>query len=362
MKKELILEKLSEFSCESLKEMIDLYAKHISIDEQTEKNENKFFILPKHVEDELKNNGFKKNNTEIIKKLPTVFTKPDLYGKELVSRANTIWKENICGLENVFTAIVPHLLEYSNTMHTNPILMVGEPGCGKTTVAKLYARMLGLKQHFINAPRCIRGRGLSGESGSFQNASYGELVEGVLTTHSPNPVFIIDEIDKLKTFHGHGGEVADEMLALLDRSASEFKDNYLGLTLNFSFSPFILTANYIDEISPPLIDRCDVIHFPTNEKEGIFNILENIVVPRELNRYNNMVAINNEILKKMVDTLYKMGVTGIRAYERTIVKMINLGIMEGLEQEEVYNITERELKTALSDINDRKCITIGFAG
>lgn len=362
MKKETILEKLSEFSCESLAEMIDVYTRHKSSEKQVENHNDKFFVLPKHVEEELKKEGFKKNNIEIIKKLPTVFTKPDLSGKELVARANTVWKKNICGLENVFTAIVPHLLEYSNTMHTNPVLMVGEPGCGKTTVAKLYAQMLGLKQHFINAPRCIRGRGLSGESGSFQNASYGELVEGVLTTHSPNPVFVIDEIDKLKTFHGHGGEVADEMLALLDRSSSEFKDNYLGITFNFSFAPFILTANYIDEISPPLIDRCDVIHFPTNTKEGIFNILENIVVPRELDRYNNIVAINNELLEKTVDALYKRGVTGIRAYERTIVKMINLGIMEGLEQEDVYNITERELKTVLSDIGDRKSITIGFSG
>lgn len=218
-----------------------------------------------------------------------------------------------------------------------------------------------MKCHFINAPRMMRGRGLSGESGSMQDAQFGELISGVLETGSPNPVFVIDEIDKAKSFHGHGGEVIDELLSLLS-GCEGFKDNFLELYFNFRPAPFILTANYLNEISPPLLDRCDIVFFPQNSEEDVYNIMARSVIPNELERFDNQIEISNDTIETLVHAIFVKGITSIRPYERAATKLITNALVSSIESSKAPKIGEDDIKKAIDSIsgNEQHHRKVGF--
>lgn len=369
-KKKKILEKMSEMSLTQLEEMINNYVEKIQRDGARRNRkiyDDRLFVMPESVRRSYESAQKSRDENlsrwaKRISSLPSTFMPPLYREHDLIVNAKRVWGENVCGLEEVYRKIILYAVAYAKTGKQKALLLAGMPGCGKTTVAKIYAEILGLPYFFINGPRAARGRGLSGDAAVYQFADAGELVSGICQTGCANPVFVIDEIDKVPSYAGTGGTFADEVLSLLDDSSKEFMDNYLTFSLNLSHSPVILTANDLKSVSEPLLDRCEVIEFPENSKEDIADIVKKITLPNALNAFDckEQVIVEDKLVDTVVEKLYGRGIISIRTYQTVISNIVNQGYIRYLETDHVVNIEESEINNEISKISGSGKKVIGF--
>ena len=204
-------------------------------------------------------------------------------------------------------------ISYIKTGRCQPILLVGNAGTGKTFFAKILSEVLGLGFFKISGPGATTGRGLTGDAESFKSARYGEIVNAMLSTHSTNPVILIDEIDK----SGKGDKyhcLGDELLSCLD-GTHVIHDNNLEKDIDTSSIPFVLTANVLERIPPWLIDRCMVIEFPDPDIERILSILEKQIEQLKTNpMYKGKLAVDRKAMRFAVQAIRAGGVVSLRQY------------------------------------------------
>ncbi|MEE4240443.1 MAG: endopeptidase La [Desulfopila sp.] len=237
--------------------------------------------------------------------------------------AKEILDEDHYGLERVKERILEYLaVRKLNKSTKGPILcFVGPPGVGKTSLGQSIARAMGRKFHRISLGGMRDEAEIRGHRRTYIGAMPGRIIQGLKTTNSNNPVFMMDEIDKIGS--DYRGDPSSALLEVLDPEQNfEFSDHYLNLPFDLSKVMFITTANMSDTIPGPLYDRMEVIRLSGYTLEEKIVIANRYLLPRQLTENGikkRHMRIDDETLKYMV-THYTYE-AGLRNLEREIGKV-----------------------------------------
>jgi ATP-dependent Lon protease len=270
---------------------------------------------------------------ELVLELPwRVYTEDALE----IARAREILNEDHYGLDDVKERILEHLgVLRRNPDAKAPILcFVGPPGVGKTSLGQSIARSLGRKFERMSVGGLHDEAELRGHRRTYIGAMAGRLIQAMRRAGAANPVLMLDEIDKLgRDFRG---DPAAALLEVLDPAQnSTFRDNYLDMPFDLSKVLFITTANTLDTLPQPLLDRLEVIRLAGYSEEEKVVIANRYLIPRQLKEAgltDENVTFPDEGLRKLIASYTREA--GLRNLERAIGRLARKAALKFAEGHE----------------------------
>lgn len=252
-----------------------------------------------------------------------------------IKDARKVLDKDHYGLKDVKDRILEYLAvkQISNSLRGPILCLVGPPGVGKTSIAKSVATSLNRKFVRMSLGGVRDEADIRGHRRTYVGAIPGRIVTGLKEAKSMNPVFLLDEIDKLGM--DFKGNPADALLEVFDNEQNKtFRDHYLEVDVDLSEVMFITTANSLDGIPRPLLDRMELIEVSGYTYEEKFRIAKKYLVPKVLKEHgvdNKIITISDSALKLIIDSYTRE--SGVRNLQRQIANVIRKGIKDIIEKD-----------------------------
>ncbi len=234
-----------------------------------------------------------------------------------LERAQQILDEDHYGLQKVKDRIVQQLavMALHKKQSGSILLFVGAPGTGKTSIGQSIARALGRKSVRISLGGVKDEAEIRGHRRTYVGAMPGRIMEGIKRSGVQNPVMVLDEVDKLAK--GYNGDPASALLEVLDpEQNSNFTDHYMNVPYDLSNVLFVCTANSVDTIPEPLLNRMEVIQFPGYTAAEKYEIAKKHLLPKAMKDTgiadNQLTVADNAIEKMVHEYTAEAGVRGLK--------------------------------------------------
>jgi ATP-dependent Lon protease len=247
-----------------------------------------------------------------------------------IKDAEKILNDEHYGLEEVKERIIEYLAvkQYTNTLKGPILCLVGPPGVGKTSIAKSIANATNRKYARMSLGGVRDEAEIRGHRKTYVGAIPGRLAYVLKEAKVNNPLVLLDEIDKLGS--DHRGNVSDALLEVLDSEQNNtFRDHYLELDMDLSKILFITTANSLDTIPTPLLDRMEIIEVSGYTYEEKYNIAKDHLIPKLLKEHkltNEQFKISESAIKEIINSYTREA--GVRSLERVLGKLIRKVLTE----------------------------------
>lgn len=281
--------------------------------------------------------GVQRNYLELMLELPWGEFSDDKFD---LKRAVKILDRDHFGLEKVKERIIEHLavLKLRGDMKSPIICLYGPPGVGKTSLGKSVAESLGRKYVRMSLGGLRDEAEIRGHRKTYIGAMPGRLIQNLKKAGTSNPVFVLDEIDKLG--QSHQGDPSSAMLEVLDpEQNTEFYDNYLEVGYDLSKVLFIATANNLGQIPWALRDRMEIINVTGYTIEEKIEIAKRHLLPKQVKEHGltgKEIKVGKAQLEKIVEGYTRE--SGVRGLEKQIAKVVRFAA-KSIALEEEYNIT-----------------------
>lgn len=258
-----------------------------------------------------------------------------------VSAARKILEQDHFGMEKVKQRILETIAvrQMAPEMPPQIICLVGPPGVGKTSISYSIAKCLNRKMARISLGGVHDEADIRGHRKTYVGAMPGRIMAALAQAGSRNALILLDEIDKLG--HDHRGDPSAALLEVLDAEQNHtYRDHYVEIPFDLSNVMFITTANTLDTVPRPLLDRMEVIELGSYTDEEKLQIARNHLIPKQLKKHGlkkSQIRITDDAVREIISCYTRE--SGVRNLERSFAEICRKSAMKLLEQEEAKRIT-----------------------
>ena len=267
-----------------------------------------------------------------------------------LKRARRVLAQDHYGLEKVKERIIEYLavLRMKQDMKGPILCFVGPPGVGKTSIVRAIAKAVGRKFVQMSLGGVRDEAEIRGHRRTYIGAIPGRIIAGIKQAGTMNPVFLIDEIDKMSS--DFRGDPASALLEVLDAEQNNaFRDHYMELPFDLSRVMFITTANSVDTIPGPLLDRMEIIEVPSYTEEEKLQIAKRHLLPKQIEAHGlqqRSVKLSDRVMRELIEGYTREA--GVRTLERTIAKVVRKAAVTMLDTDVTeVTVTSARLKEYL---------------